>query len=73
MVCPYAIFQPGKEPNKRGIYTPILDRPERCTNCRLMNLYGRQLCGLCSMICPDQAISWVANEQYDAQNVEIEY
>ncbi|MBN1166742.1 MAG: 4Fe-4S binding protein [Methanospirillaceae archaeon] len=73
MVCPYSIFTPGDTPNRRGIYVPVLDRPERCTNCRLTYLYGRQLCGVCSMICPDQAISWIADEPYSARCVVIEY
>jgi 2-oxoglutarate ferredoxin oxidoreductase subunit delta len=73
MVCPYRIFQPGTKPNKRGVYVPELDRPERCTNCRLRSLYGRTLCGVCQMICPDQAISWEEEEHYKRQKVAVEY
>ena len=40
-VCPYKIFREGKKPNRKGIVVPELDRPERCANCRLRNLYGR--------------------------------
>ena len=40
-VCPYRIFREGTRPNLRGIVVPELDRPERCTNCRLRHLYGR--------------------------------
>ena len=52
---------------------PELDRPERCTNCRLQKLYGRTLCGLCTMICPDQAISWEEEEPHEPHKVAIEY
>jgi len=73
MVCPYRIFKPGKQPNARGIVVPELDRPERCPNCRLQALYGRTLCGMCQMICPDQAISWVEEKPVDAKKVAIEF
>jgi 2-oxoglutarate ferredoxin oxidoreductase subunit delta len=73
LVCPYRIFKPGKQANRRGVVVPELDRPERCANCRLRNLYGRTLCGTCQMICPDQAISWEEEEAYEPQKVAIEY
>lgn len=73
MVCPYGIFKEGRELNERGIVVPILDRPERCPNCRLRRLYGRRLCGVCQMICPDQAIEWIDEEPYEGQKVVIEY
>ncbi|MDN7024214.1 4Fe-4S dicluster domain-containing protein [Methanoculleus sp. FWC-SCC1] len=73
LVCPYTIFQEGTKPNRRGIVVPVLDRPERCTNCRLQALYGRTLCGVCQMICPDQAIHWKEEEPYEAHRVEVEY
>ncbi|NLC91788.1 MAG: 4Fe-4S ferredoxin, partial [Methanocorpusculum parvum] len=44
-----------------------------CTNCRLQKLYGRQLCGMCQMICPDQAISWIDEKPFEPQKVVIEY
>ncbi|KQC04309.1 MAG: 4Fe-4S ferredoxin [Methanoculleus sp. SDB] len=73
MVCPYRIFREGTRPNDRGIIIPELDRPERCTNCRLQGLYGRRLCGVCQMICPDQAISWEEEKPYEARKVVIEF
>jgi 2-oxoglutarate ferredoxin oxidoreductase subunit delta len=73
LVCPYKIFREGTELNDRGIIVPELDRPERCANCRLQKLYGRRLCGMCTMICPDQAISWVEEKPYEGQKVVIEY
>jgi len=72
-ICPYSIFQKGTAPNFRGIVVPVLDRPERCTNCRLQNLYGRQLCGVCQLTCPDQAIHWVEEKPYEAHKVVIEF
>ena len=72
-VCPYRIFQEGTQPGIRGYVIPVLDRPERCTNCRLQKVYGRQLCGMCQMICPDQAISWVEEKPFEPKKVEIEY
>jgi 2-oxoglutarate ferredoxin oxidoreductase subunit delta len=72
LVCPYKIFKPGKKPNERGVYTPELDRPERCTNCRLQKLYGRRLCGMCEMICPDQAIHWEEEKPAERKKVVIE-
>jgi len=73
MVCPYRIFTESSLPNARGILVPELDRPERCTNCRLQHLYGRRLCGVCAMICPDQAISWVKEGPYEYHKVVIEF
>jgi len=73
MVCPYRIFTESSLPNARGIPVPELDRPERCTNCRLQYLYGRRLCGVCAMICPDQAISWVKEKPYEYHKVVIEF
>jgi len=72
MVCPYKIFKPGTKPNERGITVPELDRPERCTNCRLQKLYGRRLCGMCEMICPDQAIHWEEERPEEQKKVVIE-
>ncbi len=72
-VCPYHIFQEGRHLNERGIIVPVLDRPERCTNCRLRHLYGRQLCGACQLICPDQAIFWEEEDPYATKPVVIEY
>jgi 2-oxoglutarate ferredoxin oxidoreductase subunit delta len=73
MVCPYKIYRPGKKPNERGIVVPELDRPERCPNSRLQALYGRTLCGMCQMICPDQAISWVEEKPGEKKKVAIEF
>jgi len=73
MVCPYRIFQEGTKSNERGIVVPSLDRPERCPNCRLQKLYGRTLCGVCQMICPDQAIRWDEQAPRERQKVVIEY
>ena len=72
LVCPYRIFLPGKTLNRKGVVVPELDRPERCTNCRLQKLYGRTLCGLCVMICPDQAIRWEEEEPHEPHKVAIE-
>ena len=73
MVCPYKIFQIGVIPNKRGIYVPILHEAGKCANCRLQDLYGRQICGGCALICPDQAISWRPVPQYKKPNIMIEF
>ncbi len=72
-VCPYRIFRPGKRPNERGVVVPELDRPERCANCRLRHLYGRTICGVCQLTCPDQAIRWEEEEPYHRHKVAIEY
>ena len=42
-------------------------------NCRLQKLYGRQLCGVCQLTCPDQAIHWIEEEPYELHKVAIEY
>ncbi|MCP1663205.1 MAG: ferredoxin family protein [Methanocalculus sp. MSAO_Arc1] len=73
LVCPYTIFREGKRPNQKGVFVPELDRPERCTNCRLSQLYERRLCGVCQMICPDQAINWIPEAPFEPQKVVIEY
>ena len=73
LVCPYRIFRPGTQANRRGVIVPELDRPERCANCRLQHLYGRKLCGVCQMICPDQAISWEEEGPSEPMKVAIEY
>ncbi|MDO5844808.1 MAG: 4Fe-4S binding protein [Methanocorpusculum sp.] len=72
-VCPYGIFTEGKKPGPRGYVIPVLDRPERCTNCRLQKMYQRQLCGMCQTICPDQAISWIDEKKFEPHKVVIEY
>ena len=71
--CPYKIFQAGKKPNRKGVMVPILDRPERCTNCRLQHLYGRVLCGVCQMTCPVQAIRFRDEKTGEPMKVAIEY
>lgn len=73
LVCPYRIFQEGENPGERGYVIPVLDGPERCTNCRLQKMYKRQLCGICQMTCPDQAISWIEEKPYESHKVVIEY
>lgn len=73
IICPYKIFQVGTTPNRRGIYVPTLLGSGRCANCRLQELYGRQLCGTCALICPDQAISWEPVPQYKKPGITIEY
>jgi 2-oxoglutarate ferredoxin oxidoreductase subunit delta len=73
MVCPYRIFQEGTKTNERGIVVPAMDRPERCPNCRLQKLYGRTLCGVCQMICPDQAIRWDEEAHGEHRKVVIEF
>jgi 2-oxoglutarate ferredoxin oxidoreductase subunit delta len=72
-VCPYRIFRPGTRANRKGVLVPELDRPERCTNCRLQHLYGRTLCGVCQLTCPDQAIHWLPERPYEPVKVEVEY
>jgi len=73
IVCPYKIFRIGTIPNRRGIYIPTLYESGRCTNCRLQDMYDRQLCGGCALICPDQAISWEPIPQYKKPGIIIEY
>ena len=73
MVCPYRIFRTGSRLNRKGVVVPELDRPERCTNCRLQKLHGRTLCGMCQMICPDQAIRWDEEAPYERRKVAIEF
>ncbi len=67
----------GRERNSTAggeSWPPVLDRPERCANCRLQALYGRMLCGVCHMICPpDQAISWVEEKPFEPHKVEVEF
>jgi 2-oxoglutarate ferredoxin oxidoreductase subunit delta len=72
LVCPYRIFKPGTKPTERGIIPPVLDRPERCANCRLQRLYGRVICGSCQMICPDQAIRWEEEKGGEPQKAVVE-
>lgn len=72
-VCPYKIFRKGKTANRKGIVVPELDRPERCANCRLQKLYGRTLCGVCQLTCPDQAITWVEEKPFEHKKVAIEF
>ncbi len=72
-VCPYKIFTEGTKPGVRGYVLPVLDRPERCTNVRLQKMHKRTLCGMCQIICPDQAISWVDEKPLEESKVVIEY
>ena len=61
------------QPEQAGHLVPELDRPERCANCRLQHLYGRTLCGVCQMICPDQAIRWEEEAEHGPRKVAVEY
>ena len=72
-VCPYRIFTEGKTPGARGYILPVLDRPERCTNCRLQKMYRRRLCDMCQTICPDQAITWIDESDFEPHKVVIAY
>ncbi|MBO4522413.1 MAG: 4Fe-4S dicluster domain-containing protein [Methanomicrobium sp.] len=73
LVCPYKIFREGSRLNEKGVVVPEFNGPERCTNCRLQKLYGRRLCGMCQLTCPDQAIKWVEEERFEDMKVVIEY
>jgi 2-oxoglutarate ferredoxin oxidoreductase subunit delta len=48
--CPRKVFEPGEE-SERGVSLPRIARPEDCT-----------LCGLCTRLCPDLALTIVKEE-----------
>lgn len=43
--CPFKVYEQSKKPNKKGVRLPTPEHEERCTKC-----------GLCALMCPDQAI-----------------
>ena len=43
--CPFKVYEQSKKPNKKGVRLPTPKHEERCTKC-----------GLCALMCPDQAI-----------------
>lgn len=43
--CPHNVYEESKELNKQGIHIPCPKNRENCTKC-----------GLCTLMCPDQAI-----------------
>lgn len=43
--CPLNVYEKSKKLNKKGIKIPVPVNWEKCTQC-----------GLCTLICPDQAI-----------------
>ena len=45
-VCPRDVFVKSDKQNKKGVYPPIAENPEKCTNSQL-----------CVLQCPDQAIT----------------
>ena len=45
-VCPKDVFIKSDKLNKKGVYPPIVEYPEKCTKCQL-----------CVLQCPDQAIT----------------
>lgn len=43
--CPFKVYEQSKKPNKKGVRLPTPEHEDRCTKC-----------GLCALMCPDQAI-----------------
>ncbi len=44
--CPHGVFEDSKTLNKKGNLVPVPKNIEKCTKC-----------GLCTLMCPDQAIT----------------
>ena len=44
--CPHNVYEESKTLNKKGIRVPVVKNREKCTKC-----------GLCTLMCPDQAIT----------------
>jgi 2-oxoglutarate ferredoxin oxidoreductase subunit delta len=44
--CPYKVFEKSEEMNEKGVILPRIKYPEKCT-----------LCGLCTRLCPDFALT----------------
>ncbi|AEH06791.1 4Fe-4S dicluster domain-containing protein [Methanothermococcus okinawensis] len=51
-VCPRDVFVKSDKLNKKGVYPPVAEHPEKCTNCQL-----------CVLECPDQAVSVEVDEE----------
>ncbi|MFP4170795.1 MAG: ferredoxin family protein [Methanomassiliicoccales archaeon] len=56
LVCPRGVFEEGHEVCERGHCVPRVSQPEKCPNWERTDK-SRAVCELCSLTCPDHAIS----------------
>ena len=63
-MCYKNVYAISKEANKKGVQLPYVNFEDRCTKC-----------GVCEIVCPDQAITvdidpnwWIENNEYENFN-----
>lgn len=49
--CPNKVFEESEEITEKGVAPPSIKHPDKCT-----------LCGLCTMLCPDFALTLEEDE-----------
>lgn len=59
-ICPKKCYSKGADLSERGYFAAVVSSPESCYNHKRE---GKLICELCTLSCPDQAISWKAEEE----------
>ena len=58
-MCPKECFSAGTDISERGYFAAVVSAPENCFNHERTK---KLICELCILSCPDQAISWKAED-----------
>jgi len=59
-ICPKGCYSKGDNLSDMGYFVPNVSAPEKCFN---HGRKGKMICELCVLSCPDQAITWVKEEE----------
>lgn len=59
-ICPKKCYTKGAELSERGYFAAVVSAPESCYNWKREE---KLICELCTLSCPDQAISWHPEEE----------
>ena len=59
-ICPKKCYSKGADISERGYFAAVVSAPENCYNYKRE---GKLICELCTLSCPDQAISWKPDEE----------
>ncbi len=59
-ICPKSCYSKGADISERGYFAAVVSSPESCYNWKRE---GKLICELCTLSCPDQAISWKPEEE----------
>lgn len=59
-ICPKKCYSRGTDISEMGYFAAVVSAQEKCYN---HNKEDNLICELCVLSCPDQAISWTAEEE----------